>query len=47
MKKNLLSFALVLVAYLSNAQWVEQNSGSTHWFNSICFVDANTGWICG
>ncbi|HEY9113857.1 MAG TPA: YCF48-related protein [Bacteroidales bacterium] len=47
MKKTLLSLAFIMVAYLSNAQWIEQNSGSTHWFNSISFVDVNTGWICG
>jgi len=47
MKKTLLSLAFVVIAVVSNAQWVEQNSGSTHWFNSICFVDVNTGWICG
>lgn len=47
MKKTLLSLTFILVAFISNAQWVEQNSGSTHWFNSICFVDENTGWICG
>lgn len=47
MKKSLLILTFVLFAFISNAQWVEQNSGSTHWFNTISFVDANTGWISG
>ena len=47
MKKTLLFSSFILLAIISNGQWIQQNSGSTHWFNSLCFTDQNTGWICG
>jgi photosystem II stability/assembly factor-like uncharacterized protein len=47
MKKLLPIFIFMFCAVISNAQWVEQVSGSTHWFGTCSFVDVNTGWICG
>lgn len=47
MKRIVPFFVLLLWASVSNAQWFEQSSGSTHWMNSLQFIDQNTGWICG
>ena len=47
MKRVIPFFAFLFWAVISNGQWVEQSSGSTHWFNSLQFIDSNTGWICG
>jgi len=47
MKRIIPIFALIFWALVSNAQWNEQTSGSTHWMNSLHFIDQNTGWICG
>jgi len=47
MKKILPFFALLFWASVSSAQWTDQSSGSTHWMNSLYFIDHNTGWICG
>jgi photosystem II stability/assembly factor-like uncharacterized protein len=47
MKKAILLFTFLFWAVITHAQWVEQSSGSTHWFNSLQFIDSNTGWICG
>lgn len=47
MKRILPFFALLFWASVSNAQWADQSSSSTHWMNSLHFVDHNTGWICG
>ena len=47
MKKAVLLFTFLFWAVISNAQWVEQSSGSTHWFNSLQFIDSGTGWVCG
>jgi photosystem II stability/assembly factor-like uncharacterized protein len=48
MKKN---FAILIIIHFSliiaNAQWIQQNSGTTVDFSCVRFIDINTGWICG
>jgi photosystem II stability/assembly factor-like uncharacterized protein len=40
----LLSFCLLMTA---EAQWIVQNSGTTTEILSVCFINRNTGWVCG
>ena len=43
----LLVFTLILAPITSEAQWQPQNSGTTTFLKSICFVNETTGWACG
>lgn len=45
---KIISFLLLcLLPFLTNAQWVEQNSGVTSILRSVFFINAETGWASG
>lgn len=46
MKKLLLALS-ILFASVAHAQWTTLNSGTTQDLYSVCFVDANIGWVVG
>ncbi len=51
-KSTLIVFLFLLIGWTSSglkAQygWFEQNAGTSHWLNAVCFVDSLTGWAAG
>jgi hypothetical protein len=47
MKKFYILMVALLIVSGAMAQWVQQNSGTTSWLNSVFFTDANTGYVVG
>ena len=47
--RTIILFFVILFSSLVqlNAQWYEQNSGTTETLNSVFFIDETTGWACG
>lgn len=47
MKKLLLLFYLSMISIHGFSQWIQQPSNTTNMLRSICFTDANTGYVVG
>jgi photosystem II stability/assembly factor-like uncharacterized protein len=47
MKKLYILLIAIFGLNATHAQWVPQNSGTTNILYSVCFTDANTGYIGG
>jgi len=47
MKKHILLIVLSLITFVLTAQWIQQNSGTNEYLNSVCFTDTLNGWVVG
>lgn len=47
MRTVIVSLALAVVASVCDAQWYQQNSGSTTFLEGVHFVNGNMGWVVG
>jgi len=47
MKKLTHIAAILMVVNSLSAQWIQQNSGTTNYLNSVYFTDSNTGYAVG
>jgi photosystem II stability/assembly factor-like uncharacterized protein len=48
MKKiTIILTVLIVMTITTNAQWVQQNSATSEWINSIYFTDSNNGYAVG
>ncbi len=48
MKKIIITLIILHFTFIiANAQWVQQNSGTSTDFHSVKFINKYTGWVCG